>query len=200
MAPATILVYILLGDWHDTGVFDSRFLNRLRLPSCMEITLEKPVIKVEVDLDKLVIAPPRSTWREWDNHNIHWEDYDVRAYYLGELASRLVISRAARRYRRLDPDSLTDRFFFDFGQAPPHPKPFVEWQGTEERFRGKGINGYLICYANEFYRRIFDSSLYSSCHFIINGGESARQVWRKLVKEGKAIYCPEEGKDRWRMI
>lgn len=153
---------------------------------------------MQVNLDELVVNAPKSPIKEWDNGGIHWEDYEAKAFYHGILAARIVVARAASEYRRQGPWS--DSFFFDLSQALPVPKPWVDWQGTEEQFRGNGINGHLICCANESYRGKLGTPLYSSDHFLIHGGQSAKRVWQKLVEAGLAVYCPEIGKDRWRML
>lgn len=137
----------------------------------------------------------------WVNNNKYYERYTVKGFLENELVGRLNITRATH----CDKKNYED-FYFEFKDRMYIPKPYISWQSTEENYRGQGINGHLITLANEFYCKAFDSPLYSDIHFIKNTRKSTKRVWKKLEKNGLAIFEPyknettKELQDRWKMI
>jgi hypothetical protein len=155
---------------------------------------------MEFSLDELVVELPPNPTREFSTA-YDWEDYLIRAFYKGEQVATITISRALKplgEKRSLSHGTYnSDNFFFDMSQSPALPKPFIAFKETDKNYRGKGICGHITSMANEFYRGKLGTTIYSDTTFCC---ESAKTVWKKLVLAGKAEYCPERNKDRWRML
>lgn len=159
-------------------------------------------------LDEIVVDAPLTPWREWENKGSYHEDYEVLAYLGSIQVGRLVISRTVSTTRT----HLSD-FFWDLNTGIAISKPYVEWQSTEELFRGNGINGRVIFLTNEAYRGKLGTPLYSGTHFLQSAEGRAQRVWQKLTEQGLAEYVPHtptfhrgslkkeyEQVDRWRML
>jgi len=154
---------------------------------------------MKINLDYLTIVPTVNPTREWNLNGFDWEDYRITGFLCDLEVGHITISRAEKY------DEKYDRFFFDGSTDPPTPKPFVAYQGTEEEFRGNGICGKLIIFANEFYRGKLGTTLYSDTHFVQSFRVQSKRVWQKLQEQELAVFKPyvldSGGKqDRWFMI
>lgn len=121
-----------------------------------------------------------------------WQHYTFTAYDVTEPIAHISVDLVEEPK---DPIISKDNFFMDFNFSPPKSRPYLFYMGTEEDYRGKGIAGRLIEFANEFFKNEFGTPLHSG---IINQG-SAPRVWEKLVQEKKATEYKCNGNRRWAM-
>jgi hypothetical protein len=148
--------------------------------------------------------------------NRHWEEYAVYAYLLEEYskgnkdpAGYLNITRALN----FTGDFVQNALLFNMAKKLPVPKPYVNYQFTDEHYRGLGLSGALIVSANDFYKEHLGTNLHSDYSFCREFNLSprnpsstpAKRVWQKLELQGLAKHIPcydknNKRRDRWVML
>jgi hypothetical protein len=140
---------------------------------------------MKINIDNLVIRASRKPLQKWNHIECDWENYRVYGYLDRICIGHITIVRASHSTQR-----IIDDYFFNVTNVPPMPKPYVSYQETEEEYRGNGICGKLIIFANEFYRDKLGTTLYSDTLFIQDFKHQAMRVWEKLEENGLAVYEP----------
>jgi len=143
-------------------------------------------------MEKSQLEIKLSGLRESENDYGKWQHYTFTAYEITLPVAHVAVDRVKKVK---DPRISNGSFFMDFDFKPPRPRPYLFYMGTEEDYKGRGIAGMLIEFANEFFKNEFGTPLHSG---VINE-ESASRVWEKLVEEKKATEYKHDGKRRWAM-
>ena len=133
-----------------------------------------------------------SELNESQNDAGRWQHYTFTAYEDALPIAQVDVDRVKEIK---NPQLSTDPFFMDFDFDPPRPRPYLFFMGTEEVYRGRGIAGRLIEFANEFFKKQFGTPLHSG----ITNSESASRVWEKLVEANKATEYENKKSRRWAM-
>ena len=133
------------------------------------------------------------------NENIYFhrsEKYIAHLVFSGKPVSYIWVQRQVRI--PLEDDRTLRKYLeqegYFWNDLNLKPLPVVTDQFTEEGFRGKGLNTFLIAAANEIYARRFGVSLYSHVEL----REGSQKVWEKLEEKGLAKKIEWQGRARWR--
>lgn len=163
--------------------------------------------------DILVQNIPEQPTRIWDHSPQKvFHDYRVHGYIFNEKGKAEEVGHitlSVCQYSTQEEDM--DDFWFERKGRLRIPRVVAVFQGTEEKYRGQGVNGELLKLINEMVKTKFNRPISSDIGFCENplGKEYAyargleerpgMRVWEKLEKEGFAHSKQYKGNPRWIM-
>lgn len=130
---------------------------------------------------------------KFENDTGKWEYYNFMALENGKIVAQMAVDRL------IEPKEdwiAKDPFFWDFDSSPIKPVPYLFAIDVNEEYRGRGIAGNLIEFANDYFKNRFKIHIQSG---LINEGAMQR-VWEKLVENKKAMECVYNGEKMWKMF
>jgi hypothetical protein len=120
------------------------------------------------------------------------EEHVFTAYFNQIEVGHIVIDRLLKPTK----EELKDDFFSDIDFEPIKAKPWLFFMHTEYEYKGNGIAGTLILYANEFYKSKYGTPLHSGT----SNSADAIRVWEKLVNKECAKEYQYKSKRRWKLL
>jgi len=144
-------------------------------------------------MEKSKLELKLSEMKESENNSGKWEHYTFKAYKGAKPIAHIAIDRVKEVK---DPKISDDHFFMDFDFDPQRPRPYLFYMGTEEAYKGMGIAGRLIEFANEYFKKQYDTPLHSGT----SNMDDAIKVWERLVNHGEAVEYTYDNKRRWKML
>ncbi|MGV8086677.1 MAG: hypothetical protein ACP5N1_03530 [Candidatus Woesearchaeota archaeon] len=153
--------------------------------------MSKPTIKI--NLDELIILGEITPARGMSPEDaLRVEEIEFTAYHNNAPIGHITT------YRYILPTEKQSKseFFTDMNFIPPRPRPGLLYMGVEDQYKGNGVSGFLIKFANEFYKSKYETTLHSGTQ---NSPEAIR-VWEKLASCGDAVEYVYDKKRRWRLI